>query len=229
MKIMITGSDGSLGSMLNFNLGLIGHHILEMEKRDASDIGLAKEWLEDAKDEIAELDCLIMNHSVNYLSMLGCNDWDEKIEANHHMVVCNLLVPRTIIDCLAHFCKKPLRVIFIASQTYRVAQRGTSLYCATKAAQVMLMKVTAREMAPKGWVVNALAPGKIVDTEMSRLTDEQVLKLRGWDAKDAERYALSLIPAGRFTNCAEVVDAVMKMLALPDYINGTVIDMTGAV
>jgi len=121
----------------------------------------------------------------------------------------------------------PSRVLSVASQTYRIAQTNTALYCASKAALVQLSKTLARELAPAGWIINCLAPGKIIDTRMSQLTDAQVCELRGWNAKEADRYALRNIPMRRFTDCAEVVEAMRKILELPAYINGTCIDMTG--
>jgi len=85
----------------------------------------------------------------------------------------------------------------------------------------------ARELAPFGWVINAVAPGKIEGTRMTELTDSQVLEIRGWKEEDAIRYALKNIPMGRFTDIAEIADLVVKVLDLPDYVNGTVIDSSG--
>ena len=108
-----------------------------------------------------------------------------------------------------------------------VAQTHTAVYCASKAALVQLSRTMARELAPKGWVINCLAPGKIEDTRMAAITDRQVRDLRGWSETDANEYALRNVPMRRFTNCEEVIEAMLKVLALPAYINGTCIDMTG--
>jgi NAD(P)-dependent dehydrogenase (short-subunit alcohol dehydrogenase family) len=64
---------------------------------------------------------------------------------------------------------------------------------------------------------------------MSRRTDEQVTALRGWTAEQAELYALSNTPAGRFTSCAEVAEAVEWALSAPRYVNGAVLEVMGGV
>jgi len=87
----------------------------------------------------------------------------------------------------------------------------------------------ARELAPSGWIINGLAPGKIEDTRMAELTDGQVMDLRGWSKEQADDYALSLIPMKRFTNKAEVVRVITWLLSAPAYVNGAIIDMTGGV
>lgn len=164
---------------------------------------------------------VVNNFGINHLSWIGTTpDQDERI------LTCNVMGPYWVINDLVAR-GETCRVVNIASQTYRIPQRTTSLYCASKAALVQMTKVMARELAPKGWVINALAPGRIPDTEMSRLTDEQVLELRGWTLEESQEYAASLIPMGRATSRREVAEAVLKLLDMPDYINGSVIDMMG--
>jgi NAD(P)-dependent dehydrogenase (short-subunit alcohol dehydrogenase family) len=69
----------------------------------------------------------------------------------------------------------------------------------------------------------------IEGTLMSKMTNNQVLELRGWDKESAEEYAKSMIPMGRFTDLEEVVEAMVRIMELPDYINGSCIDMTGGI
>jgi 3-oxoacyl-[acyl-carrier protein] reductase len=92
-----------------------------------------------------------------------------------------------------------------------------------------MTRVMARELAPYGWVVNSLSPGKIVDTRMAELTDAQVMELRGWGPDFADEYALKTIPMGRFTDTTEVAEAAFQMLQMPSYVNGANLDMTGGV
>lgn len=223
--ILITGFDGSLGAALAEAAQWRGFEFVT---------GLSMRTCEDVRAARAAVAAMerppthaILCHGVNYLSLLGTADPEE--DAVHERIVrANVLVPRAIVDALAARGCRGLRLLFITSQTHRTPQRGTSLYCATKAAQTMLMRVTAREMAQReGWVVNALAPGKIADTRMSEMTDAQVLALRGWSAEEADRYALGMVPAGRFTSRDEVALAAFRTLALPDYVCGSTIDMAG--
>lgn len=166
---------------------------------------------------------LVNNFGVNHLSWIG-----ETEEEDEGIMRANVLGPYWIVNWLRANGEHPCRVVNISSQTYRVPQRTTALYCASKAALSHMTKVMARELAPDGWVVNALAPGKILGTEMTRLTDAQVRELR--DFEDPDTYALGMIPMGRFTNREEVARAAVQLLLdTPDYVNGAVLDMMGGV
>jgi len=167
---------------------------------------------------------LLCVDGINHLSRIGETPYQDK-----DILLRNVFNPYMFVNELVRMDAAPMRCVFVVSQTYRIAQRTTSLYCASKAALAHLVKVMARELAPKGWVINGLAPGKIVDTKMAQLTDAQVLALRGWKKKDADKYALAMIPAGRFTDTKEVCEAIEWLFNAPEYINGTIIDMTGGV
>jgi NAD(P)-dependent dehydrogenase (short-subunit alcohol dehydrogenase family) len=191
-----------------------------------------KEILEDKYEMIIkklrshkiDFDIIINCFGINHLSHIGQTpNCDKKI------LEVNVFVPYNIINTLVSCKNKPAQVLNISSQTYKIAQRTTSLYCASKAALSHMTKVMARELAPKGWQINAIAPGKILDTDMSNKTDSQVLELRGWKKEEADEYAKKLIPMERFTTKNEVAEAIIKILDLPKYINGETISMTGGV
>jgi 3-oxoacyl-[acyl-carrier protein] reductase len=169
-------------------------------------------------------DVVINNFGINHLSWVG-----ETPEEDEAILNVNVHGPYWVINGLVRGGNPPARVVNIASQTHRVAQRTTALYCASKAALVQLSRVLTRELAPRGWVINTLAPGKIVGTTMQQLTDAQVTDLREWDPVEADKYALNMIPMGRYTSPEEVARAVAVMLQLPAYVNGALIDMTGGV
>lgn len=171
-----------------------------------------------------KFDYVVNNFGINHLSWIGTTGEEDEM-----IYRCNVMGPYWVINWLVFNENPPARVVNIASATHRVPQRTTSLYCASKAALVQMTKVMARELAPKGWVINALAPGKIEDTEMSALTDQQVCELRGWSKEQADSYALSNVPMERFTNRVEVTNAVFKLLEMPDYVNGVCLDVMGGV
>lgn len=219
---LVTGANGSLGTAIVNRFKYSHNKVVGMPK------GLRRkemifDWLDERKME-TPFSTVILNDGINHLSWIG-----ETPAADEAIIDVNLMSAYWTLDWLVANNNAAANVIFITSQTYRVPQRTTSLYCASKAALTQLMKTAARELAPKGWVINAIAPGKIIDTEMSQLTDDQVLELRGWTIADADEYAKKLIPAGRYTYCGEVADAVQWLLGAPTYINGAVIEMMGAV
>jgi len=63
--------------------------------------------------------------------------------------------------------------------------------------------------------------------KMAKSTQTQILELRGWSSRDADNYAMGMIPAGRPTNTEEVAKAIWQIFDLPDYVNGAVIDVMG--
>lgn len=221
MRVLITGSDGSLGAELVKRFMPNGVYMSNKNMEEGK--AAIEETIDTCLNLIGPITHVINNYGTNHLSWIGTTlEYDSKILLNNVMPaywVINQLVKRN----------QTCRVINVASATYRVPQRCTTLYCASKAAVVQMTKVMARELAPSGWIINAIAPGLIVDTKMAMMVDNQVQKLRGWTRDEMYDYALKLIPMGRPTTKGEVVDAIAKIFELPDYINGTVIDMMGGV
>jgi len=109
------------------------------------------------------------------------------------------------------------RIVNIASQAaFHGSTTGHADYAASKAALVTFTVSLAREVAPQGIGVNAVAPGMMA-TEMSR----DAL------AENEQRY-LKRIPLGRIADPAEVA-AVVVFLASDraSYVTGATVDVTG--
>lgn len=215
--VVITGDQQGLGKGMADLFRANGYNVVDFGTR------ITKDQIDDFFSTSAptRIDYFINNYGINHLNWLG-----ELTDADYNIVDINVKNYIRTIDWLVRL-GNVCRILNISSQTYKIPQRCTSVYCSSKAAISHFTKVAARELAPRGFVVNALAPGKIIGTEMTKLTDAQVLKLRSWNQKKADKYALSLIPSGRFTTVEEVALAAIKILHLPEYINGVTIDMTG--
>lgn len=231
MNVLITGCDGSLGSYLEGHFATSGwdlgdkSNVLGMPKsvhtKNAIDVFMAAFY-----GEVSRLHAAILNDGINHLSWIGTTP-----EEDENIMLRNVMAPYWTLNALVALRGRtnPMRVVFVTSQTYKVPQRTTALYCASKAALTQMMRVAARELAPDGWSINAVAPGKIEDTRMSRMTDAQVLELRGWTEEMAHKYAQALVPMGRFTSRPEVANIIESVLNLPSYVNGAVIEATGGV
>jgi 3-oxoacyl-[acyl-carrier protein] reductase len=204
----------------------LGHAYVQLNHGDV--VGISAEGLNELRSAISEIEKkgpfnrLLCVDGINHLSHIGLTP-----DEDSDILKRNVFLPYMLVNELVQRKFKPMNCVFISSQTHRVAQRKTALYCASKAAMTHLVRVMARELASEGWFIKGLAPGKIVNTKMAQLTDAQVLQLRGWNQEQADDYALTQIPMGRFTDVNEVCQAIDWLFDAPGYVNGTTVDMTG--
>ena len=107
-------------------------------------------------------------------------------------------------------------IVATSSISGRVADRGMGLYCASKAALDMVVKVAALEWGPHGVRVNAVAPG-VTQTRMlgGAPTD------RGWLVGVQERTAL-----GRLGTPSDIAAAVLAVHEL-DWVTGQTVECDG--
>ena len=105
-------------------------------------------------------------------------------------------------------------VINISSVWGSVGASCEVAYSASKAALEGFTRALAKEVAPSGVRVNAVAPG-VVDTDM----------MKGYSAEDAAAIADSL-PLGRMATPEEIASAV-DFLVMHEYITGQVLTVDG--
>lgn len=122
---------------------------------------------------------------------------------------------------------RPMNVVVITSDAAWRPMRTSAVYCASKAALEMCIRVASREYAPKGWRINGVAPGKVADTPMTEYVDSRVLQLRGWSVEAAEAYELQSTPLGRKVTKLEVAEVVAGVLFGPKAQTGEVVAVNG--
>ncbi len=107
------------------------------------------------------------------------------------------------------------RIISIASVAGQMGNPGQANYSAAKAGVIGFTKTVAKELAPRGITVNAVAPGFITTDMTSNLSNtEEILKF---------------IPLGRYGQPEEVAGMVRFLAADPaaGYITGQVFNVDG--
>lgn len=222
MELLITGGEQGLGKAIIDELRPDNvRNIYGDDIRTAVKEGRLKSYIDDIVGMSNMPSIVVNNYGINHLSWIGRTPEEDK-----DIMEINVMLPYWVINSLAGR-GQACRVLNISSQTHSVAQRTTSLYCASKAALSHMTKVMARELAPKGWVINAFAPGKILGTKMTEMTDNQVEGLRNWTKDYANEYATGLIPMGRFMTLEEAAKIAVHILNTPSYVNGTTIDAFG--
>ncbi|MDE0343710.1 MAG: 3-oxoacyl-[acyl-carrier-protein] reductase [Deltaproteobacteria bacterium] len=161
-----------------------------------------------------KLDILINNAGVTVDGLLlrqSPPDWDRIIDVNlRGLFLCTKAAARRMIR------QRYGRIVNLTSVAGQMGNVGQSVYAASKAGIEGFTKSMARELAPRGVTVNAVAPG-FIETEMTASLNEET---RG-------RY-LEAIPLGRFGGGDDVARTV-AFLAGPGgaYITGQTIAVNG--
>ena len=97
-----------------------------------------------------------------------------------------------------------------------LAVEGQGVYAATKGAVNSMTATLAKELAPRGITVNAVAPGFIATEMMDNIPEE----------KKAEY--IKSIPMGRYGKASDVANMVASMCSEAfDYVTGQVIVLDG--
>ncbi|MBH5316574.1 3-oxoacyl-ACP reductase FabG [Paenibacillus sp. GSMTC-2017] len=159
-------------------------------------------------------DILVNNGAISHYGLLSDvteEDWDDVMSVNlKGMFLCSqLFMPHMISQRYG-------RIINVSSVWGMSGAACEVLYSTTKGGMNAFTKALAKELAPSGVTVNAVAPG-VVDT----------LMMSGFNPE--EKAALEQeIPAGRFGS-AEEIASLIYFLSLPEssYITGQIISPNG--
>jgi 3-oxoacyl-[acyl-carrier protein] reductase len=107
-------------------------------------------------------------------------------------------------------------IVNIASVVGQIGNPGQANYAASKAGVIGLTKSLAREFAPRGVRVNAVAPGFIRTAMTDALTE------------DVQTQMKQSIPLGRFGEAGDVAGVVMFLVSdASAYVTGQVINCDG--
>jgi 3-oxoacyl-[acyl-carrier protein] reductase len=173
-----------------------------------------KEMVQTTIDTFGSIDILVNNAGItrdNLLMRMKESEFDQVINTNLKGVfICTKAVTRQMMK------QRSGRIINVASIVGVSGNPGQANYVAAKAGVIGLTKTTAKELASRNIVVNAVAPGFISTDMTDELSEEQKAGMLG------------LIPLARFGQ-PEDVAKVIRFLASDDasYITGQTIHIDG--
>ncbi len=181
---------------------------------DVSKIKEVNETVDKILDKFGRIDILINNAGITADSLLirmKEADWDKVIEINL----------KGAFNCLKAVAKPMMKarsgkVVNMASVIGLIGNVGQANYAASKAGVIGLTKSSARELAPRGINVNAVAPGFIKTPMTEKLSDE------------VKEEMCKRIPLNRFGAPEDVAEVVLFLVSdRAAYVTGQVINVDG--
>jgi 3-oxoacyl-[acyl-carrier protein] reductase len=185
-----------------------------LEKADISNYAEAKRMVDNTMNNFNKIDVLVNNAGITrdgFLMLMGEEDWQEVMDVNL----------KGVFNCSKAVCEHMIAqrggaIVNMASLSGITGLAGQTNYSASKGGVIAFTKSLAKELAPFGVRVNAVAPG-IIETEMT-----------GELSDDAKKRFLDNIPMKRFGSPEEVA-SVVRFLSSEDssYITGETLSISG--
>jgi len=181
---------------------------------DVADPAQAAEWVKAAESALGPITGLVCNAGVirsQFTAMTAPDEWRAVLATNLDGAFhCTKAVIRGMMR------QRCGRIVYVSSDAALLGDLMRAAYSASKAGLLGLMRATARELAPSGITVNAVAPG-IIATDMTA------------DIPETRRARqLAAIPMNRFGDPREVA-AVIRYLLSADaaFITGQTLSVDG--
>jgi 3-oxoacyl-[acyl-carrier protein] reductase len=171
-------------------------------------------WVDGVAQRCVRIDVLVNNAGITrdaLLLRMKESDWDLVLSVN---LKGAFLCTKAVVRYMAQ--QRSGRIINVASVVGVVGNAGQANYVASKAGLIGLTKTVAREFAPRGITVNAVAPG-FIETQMTAVLS----------AKIREGF-LAQIPLGRAGTTEDVAGAVTFLASdQAAYLTGQVLHVSG--
>ena len=212
-KALVTGASRGIGKAIAEKLASEG---VDLVVTCVKNIDILQDIANDVDklfEKHKDFDIVINNAGISYIGLLqdmSVDDWNKVISTNlsSAFYICRQAIPYMI-------GRKSGRIINISSMWGGSGASMEVAYSASKGGVDAFTKALAKELAPSGISVNAIACG-VIDTDMNRCFNIE------------ERHELEEdIPIGRFGTAEEVARAVWMLVSGPAYMTGQVINMDG--
>lgn len=231
---LVTGASRGIGKSIAQSLAKEGYHLILTCSKSLNELinfssQLEKEYnitsiakqcdmknVQEVRclfEDIPHLDLLVNNAGISYVGLLQDmepEEWDEIISTNlsSAFYTSKYAIPLMLRNHVGH-------IINISSVWGNVGASAEVAYSASKGGLNSFTKALAKELAPSGIQVNAIACG-LIDTQMNaHLSEEDLSSLK------------EEIPAGRAGSTDEVAEALLSILKMPPYLTGQIVTLDG--
>ncbi len=181
---------------------------------DVTKVDQVERLISSATGAFGSLDVVVNNAGITrdtLLIRMSEDDWDKVIAVN---LKGAFLVSQAAAKVMMK--QRSGRIINISSVVGLMGNFGQVNYSASKAGLLGLTKSVARELAPRGICVNAIAPG-FIETEMTAALSDK-----------AKAAFLENIPLNRAGTADDIADTAIFLAGpLSSYITGQVIGVNG--
>ncbi len=176
----------------------LGPEVLVIDS-DASDAAAQKQVAQAVHLAFGGLDVLFVNAGV--VDMRPLEQFD--VDAFDRSFAINLKGPYFLIQALLPIFANPASIVLNGSVNAHIGMPNTTVYAATKAALLSLVRTLSGELIGRGIRVNAISPGPISTPLYSKLgfSDEQL--------KAVAASIQGQVPLGRFGTPSEIAHAVV--------------------
>jgi NAD(P)-dependent dehydrogenase (short-subunit alcohol dehydrogenase family) len=166
---------------------------------DAGDLAAQQNLAKTVGQAFGQLDVLFVNAGIAKLQPFEA--WDEST-LDRSMGI-NFKGPFFLVQALMPIFAKPASIVMNTSVNAHIGMANTTVYAASKAALLSLVRTLSGELIGRGIRVNAISPGPIATPLYGKLGLSEA------EMKAVGESILTKIPAGRFGNSSEVAKAVV--------------------
>ena len=180
---------------------------------DVGDPSAVQSMADQILQSFPHIDYMVNNAGISIIGLItdmSVEDWNRMVSVNLSSL---FYMTKAIVPSMIH--QKNGSILNISSMWGTAGASCEVAYSATKGGVNLFTKALARELAPSGIRVNAVAPG-CVDTDMNAGFSEE-----------EKRDLCDEIPLGRFASPDEIADAAWALMNL-SYVTGQILGADGA-
>ena len=182
-------------------------------KTDVGDPDSVRAMACDIKKHFPRTDYLVNNAGISYVGLLtdmSAEQWNRILSVN---LSSAFYMMKEFVPGMVH--EKNGSILNVSSMWGTTGASCEAAYSATKGGINLLTRAMAKELAPSGVRVNAIAPG-CVDTDMNAIF-----------TKEEKKDLCDEIPVGIFAEPEEIADASWSLMNL-SYVTGQILGIDGA-